>query len=488
MTDARTRSSRPASTSRRDFLRIAGGAAAAPFLGTLSGLALGAGPFTDYRALVCVFLFGGNDAHNLFIPLDGRFATYTTNRGPLALPRSSLDATTVNDTAQGAFAFHPRLTRASALFRAGRLAVVSNVGPLLQPTTRSQFDGRVSLPPQLFSHNDMFGHWFTAHPQVPTTTGWGGRLADVFQSANAGTLSASIATAGSNVFFKGAATSAYTIVPYAAGSTIVSPVKAYRSFDTTSNTQGTFQNAIAIARSNLLEAQYARIVGSTFQNNAAVLDAVYSTDSSGALTERRPLSTVFPSTGLGNQLRSVAMTIAARQNLGVKRQVFFVSLGGFDTHSDQFDVAGGSVSPGPNDPPILFGKHAELLTQLDNALNAFYDATVELGVANSVTTFTGSDFGRTLTSNGLGSDHGWGGHHLVLGGAVRGGQIVGAFHNMQVGSGNPLDSGQGRLIPDLSVDQYAATMAKWMGANTADLAAVFPNLANFSQPDLGFMA
>ena len=394
--------------SRRDFLRAAGGAAAAPFLGTLSGLAFGAGPFSDYRALVCVFLFGGNDAHNLFVPIDARFASYTTNRGPLALPRASLDATTVSDAAQGAFAFHPRMTGTSALFRAGRLAVVSNVGPLLQPTTRAQFDGGISLPPQLFSHNDMFGHWFTAHPQAPTTTGWGGRLADALQSANAGTLSASIATAGSNVFFKGAATSAYTIVPYAAGSTIVSPVKAYRSFDSVANAQGTFDSSIALARSNLLEAQYGRIVANTLQNNAAVLDAVYSTDASGTYVERRPLSTAFPSTGLGKQLRSVAMTIAARQNLGAKRQVFFVSLGGFDTHSDQFDVAGGSTSPGPNDAPILFGKHAELLTQLDAALKAFYDATVELGVANSVTTFTASDFGRTLMSNGLGSDHGWG--------------------------------------------------------------------------------
>jgi uncharacterized protein (DUF1501 family) len=254
------------------------------------------------------------------------------------------------------------------------------------------------------------------------------------------------------------------------------------------NAQGTFESAIALVRSNLLEAQYGRIVTNTLQNNAAVLDAVYSTDASGTYSERRPLSTAFPSTGLGNQLRSVAMTIAARQNLGVKRQVFFVSLGGFDTHSDQFDVAGGSTAPGPNDAPILFGKHAELLSQLDAALKAFYDATVELGVADGVTTFTASDFGRTLTSNGLGSDHGWGGHHLVMGGAVKGGQIVGTFHNMQVGTGNPLDSGQGRLIPAISVDQYAATMAKWMGANAADLAVVFPNLANFPQTDLGFMA
>jgi uncharacterized protein (DUF1501 family) len=182
------------------------------------------------------------------------------------------------------------------------------------------------------------------------------------------------------------------------------------------------------------------------------------------------------------------MLIAARQALGVKRQIFFVSVGGsFDTHSDQFDASASTVKPGVADPVILFGKHADLLGQLDAALKAFHDATVELGVANDVTTFTASDFGRTLTSNGKGSDHGWGGHHLVMGGAVKGGRIYGTFHNMQVGAGNPADAGQGRLIPDYSVDQYAATLSRWMGASNADLNVVFPNLANFNQADLGFM-
>ncbi len=214
-------------------------------------------------------------------------------------------------------------------------------------------------------------------------------------------------------------------------------------------------------------------------------------DANGKHAERNTLATVFPAGNpLAAQFRSVAMMIAARQALGVERQLFFVSVGGsFDTHSDQFDASGSALQPGAGDPAILFGKHADLLGQVDAGLRAFYDATVELGVQNSVTTFTESDFGRTLTSNGKGSDHGWGSHHLVLGGAVGGGRIYGGIHNMQVSAGNPADAGQGRLIPGYSVDQYGATLAKWMGANAADLNTVFPNLQNFgSATDLGFLA
>ena len=183
------------------------------------------------------------------------------------------------------------------------------------------------------------------------------------------------------------------------------------------------------------------------------------------------------------------MLIAARQALGVKRQIFFVFVGGsFDTHSDQFDATYSPLKPGPNDPAILFGTHADLLTQVDTAVQSFHDATVELGVANQVTTFTASDFGRTFTSNGKGSDHGWGSHHMVFGGAVKGGRLYGTFHNAQLGVANPVDAGQGRLIPDIGVDQYGATLARWFGATGGDLGIVFPNLKNFGTSDLGFMA
>jgi uncharacterized protein (DUF1501 family) len=218
-----------------------------------------------------------------------------------------------------------------------------------------------------------------------------------------------------------------------------------------------------MARANAMEDQFGDVASRSVVINDTILNAVYlPPDASGNYTEKTPINTAFPAGNpLGAQLRSVAMMIAARQALGVQRQIFFVSVGGsFDNHSDQFDASGSPIQPPVGAPAILYGKHADLLGQVDGALKAFYDATVELGVANNVTTFTESDFGRTLTSNGKGSDHGWGGHHLVMGGATLGGKIYGTFHNMQIGAGNPADAGQGRLIPGTSVDQYAATLSK----------------------------
>ena len=478
---------------RRQFLRLLSGITAAPLMGPLTELAWGAGPFTDYRALVCVFLFGGNDAHNMIVPLDSRYATYAANRGPLTLPQASLQATSVTDPTQGSFGFHPRMTQLSGLFRSGKLAAISNVGVLLRPTTKFDFQNRSQLPPQLFSHNDMQDHWHTSRPQAPVTDGWGGRLADLIQSANTGQLSVSVSTASSGVFLKGTTAVAHQVLSYNPPNPIVQRVRAYRDWDVNgANPQAVYANAITMARTNLLEDQFGDVAARSVEVNDFVLNALYSgPDNKGAYTEKTALKTVFPTGNpLAAQLRSVAMLIAGRQALGVKRQIFFVSVGGgFDNHSDQFDASGSTLKPGASDPVILFGRHADLLSQVDAGLKAFYDATVELGVQNGVTTFTESDFGRTLTSNGKGSDHGWGSHHLVMGGAVKGGRIYGTFHNMQVGSGNPADAGQGRLIPDYSVDQYAATLAKWMGANAAELNIVFPNLPNFgSVTDLGFLA
>jgi uncharacterized protein (DUF1501 family) len=481
---------------RRDFLRLLGGVTSVPLMGPLSELAFGAGPFDDYRALVCVFMYGGNDAHNMIVPLDGRYAAYAANRGPLALPKTSLQSNSVTDPAQGSFGFHPRMTRSRDLFAAGRLAVVSNVGVLLRPTTKFDFQNRTQLPPQLFSHNDNQDHWFTCRPQVAVSTGWGGRLADLLQPANTGGFAVGISAAGSGVMLKGNAASAHQVLTYNGTGNPPRPItrriRSYGSFDTTqANPQGVYENAITMARANVLEDQFGDAAARAVEVNDFILKALYDgPEPSGPFVEKFPLKTAFPADNpLAMQLRSVAMMIAGRQALGVKRQVFFVSpVGLFDTHSDQFDTTLSPYQPAPGEPAILYGKHADLLLQVDVALKAFYDATVELGVQNSVTTFTGSDFGRTLTSNAKGSDHGWGAHHLVLGGAVKGGKIYGTFHNMQIGTGNPVDAGQGRLIPDCSVDQYAATLSKWMGASAADLNVVFPNLANFPQTDLGFIA
>ncbi|MEP7246820.1 MAG: DUF1501 domain-containing protein [Gammaproteobacteria bacterium] len=476
---------------RREFLQLLGGLTSVPLMGQMSELAYGAGPFNDYRALVCVFLYGGNDSHNMIVPLDSRYATYAANRGPLTLPQASLQANAVTDPVQGSFGFHPRMTQSSGLFTSGRLAVISNVGVLLRPTTKFDFQNRTQLPPQLFSHDDMQDHWYTSHPQVPVSDGWGGRLADLIQSANSGQLSVCVATTNSGVFLKGGSAVAHQVGTYNPPNTIVQRVRAYRDWDTTgANPQAVYENAITMARTNRFEDQFGDIATRAVEVNEFVLNALYSgPNSNGQYAEKKPINTVFPAGNqLAAQLRSVAMMIAGRQALGVKRQIFFVAAnGGWDTHSDQFDAGFSTLKPGVSDPVILFGKHADLLGQVDAALKAFYDATVELGVQNSVTTFTESDFGRTFTSNGKGSDHGWGSHQLVMGGAVRGGRIYGTFHNLQIGSGNPVDAGQGRLIPDFSVDQYAGTLSRWMGANSGDLTVVFPNLSNFNETDLGFM-
>jgi uncharacterized protein (DUF1501 family) len=480
---------------RRRFLKLLGAGSAAPLLVALTRFADAAGPFNDYRALVCVFLYGGNDAHNMIVPLDSRYTTYAANRGPLALPQPSLQANAIVDPIQGSFGLHPRMTQLPGLFTSGRLAVVSNVGVLLRPTLKSDYQTKSQLPPQLFSHSDMQSHWQTADPQSPVLDGWGGRLADVIGGSNTGVLPVSISTASAGVMLKGEVGVAHQIGAYNSSprTTIVQRIRAWRDWDTTqAKPQAVYENAIVMARSNLLEDQFGDIAARSVQINDTILNALYSgPDGSGNYAQLYTINTVFPTgNSLAAQLRSVAMLIAARAALGVKRQIFFVSAGGtFDNHSDQFDASSSVLKPAAGDPLILFGRHADQLGQVDSALRAFYDATVELGVQDKVTTFTASEFGRTLTSNGKGSDHGWGGHHLVLGGAVAGGKIYGTFHNMQLGAGNPADAGQGRLIPSYAVDQYAATLGKWMGATAAELATVFPNLVNFAgATDLGFMA
>ena len=428
----------------------------------------------------------------MIVPLDARFTDYTTNRGPLALPQSNLAANGITDSVQGSFGMHPRLQKTAALYRSGKLAVLSNAGILVKPTTKAEYQAGVQLPPQLFSHSDMQMHWHTAHPQAPAVDGWGGRLGDLLQSANAGQVLVSLSTASSSLFLKGNASVVQQIgtwVPNNTSSTIVQRIRAWRDWDVNgANPQAVYENSVKMARRNLLEDQFGDVATRSLTLNDLILQSLYSGPVNGAYTELHPINTPYPSgNSLAAQLRSVAMMIAARQTLGVKRQIFFVGMSGFDNHSDQYDTSASTIKPGAGDPAILFGKHADLLEQLDNALKAFYDTTVELGVQNNVTTFTASDFGRTLTSNGKGSDHGWGSHHFIIGDAVKGGQIYGNFNNLLVGTGNPSDAGQGRLIPDFSTDQYAATLSQWMGASGTELNTVLPNLANFSVTNLGFM-
>lgn len=486
---------------RRHFIRSAASLAATPMLPPFSISSANAADTSGYKALVCVFLFGGNDSQNMIVPITGaEYNAYSSARGGLAeanglaLPLGSLLPISPTGFGANSFGLHPAMTNLATLFNTDKkLAVVANSGPLLAPTTLAQYRARsVPLPPQLFSHSDMQTHWQTMRPDFPADTGWGGRMADVFRTAASGLLPVSTGLGGGNIFMKGDIVTAYTVKPmqYASGvidtsSRIANTAIADISWNWTGTganryPQDVFVNNNIEARSNLLEQQYANVNKASLDVGAFVTNAMYNTSGTTyALKNAVPGS--WPTTNrLAAQLHSVAAMIAARQALGVTRQIFFVSLGGFDNHGDQFgrDSVSGNKT-------LLSGKHFDLLSQLDVALNAFYRATASMGIANNVTTMTMSDFGRTLRSNGQGSDHGWGGHQLVLGGAVKGGRIVGDFPMPALGTS--VDVGEGRLLPAIASDAYIATMASWMGATPAEVATIVPNLSRFNTQSLDLL-
>ncbi len=470
---------------RRRFLRTATGAAGLPFLSSLVRSALAAGPFADYRALVCVFLYGGNDTHNVVIPTaTAEWSAYTAKRGILALSSASLLGLSPLNAGGRTFATHPSLPKVAQLFNVDhKLAIVGNVGVLLQPTTLAQYNAKsVPLPPQLFSHSDMQSHWQSGEPALPFATGWGGRMADLLYGVNnASALPLSVSISGSNQFMVAAQPPA---APYQVSPNGPIRIRAWRDWDTSNaNPQKVYNDRIVAGRFNRLEDEYADIVARSIDTELAV---------TAALAAVGTFRADFPGTGvdgqtnptitnhLADQLRMVARLIAARATFGVRRQIFFVSLGGFDTHGDQL-----SLQP-------------KLLSMLDDALDAFYRKTVALGVGPNVTTFTASDFGRTYTCNGSGSDHGWGGHHLVVGGSVIGGRLYGtiptaglsggALTLVDPSSGASVDVGQGRLLPTVATDVYAATLAQWMGVvQPSELASVLPHIGNFGYASLGFL-
>lgn len=457
-------------TTRRDFLREIGcGALTATAVLTgardlfvMNALAAASGP-TDYKALVCVFLFGGNDANNTVIPVDD-YASYSAARGNLAVPSAQLLAISV-PSAGATFGLHPNLTRLRALWQANRLAVVANVGPLAAPTTRTQYLNKtVPRPYQLFSHSDQQAAWQSGSATGAIPTGWGGRLADVIGASASGFPT--VASIGSLTLFSLGTKTSPVSIP-SAPTALNQALALQRSGD----------SAAASAFRQLLSQDTAD--GSPLLVQAAADVGLQLLANGQALTTDPQIATAFPNTTLGNQLKQAAKLIALRDQLGLKRQIFFCSQGGFDTH----------VSQG-----VTSGSQPDLLTQLSQAIGAFYDATVELGVASQVTTFTLSDFSRTLKPAGsggaAGSDHAWGSHHFVIGDAVAGGDFYGTFPTLALNGPNDADSGsgaRGRWIPTTAVDQYAATLALWLGVAPSDLPAVLPNIGRFAAPNLGFM-
>lgn len=416
--------------------------------------AVSAATATDYKALVCLFLYGGNDGNNMIVPTDSStYSAYSSIRGPLAIPSSLLLGVNPAVSDGHSYGFHPSCPEMQTLFNGGKLAVLFNVGTLVAPITRAQYvGGGAAVPANLFSHNDQQVFWQTSVSDRPSSTGWGGRAADVVKGLN-GTaqVSMNITLCGANTFEIGSSVNQYAVTT--AGTIGLQGIS--------SSQVSAVQSILNVSRTNLLEKEYSTIANRAINNNALV---------GSALASAPTINTAFPNTILGNQLKMIAKLIAVRGALGHSRQIFFASVNGYDLHGGQGTVTGG---------------HATLLAELSACMKALYDATVELGVSNNVTQFTASDFGRTLPSNGGGSDHGWGNHQLICGGAVRGQRTYGSFPTLAVNG--PNDSGLGRWIPTTSVDQYSATLAKWFGVSSTDMVSVFPNIGNFATPDLGFM-
>ena len=448
--------------SRRAFLRRASalsvaGTATPSMLNLASMAEASAATATDYKAIVCVFLYDGNDNANTVIPYDmANYTLYQAQRPTLSIPRTNLINTVLaptivpQDSAGVArqFALAPELANLLPIFDAGRMAAVLNVGTLVQPTTKLQYVNRsVALPPKLFSHNDQQSILQSSSPEG-ASTGWGGRMGDLFQASNANSTFSCVNVSGNAVFLSGNSAVQYQVT--AAGSVplagISNPLFGSKACS------DALRTLVSQSSTHLLENEHARVMRRSIDANTVLSDA---------LSGGPAIATPFPAqNALADQLKLVARMISNASVIGAKRQVFFVSLGGFDTHDGLLTV------------------HPGLLKKVSEALAAFYATTTELGVADKVTTFTASDFGRTLTGNNDGSDHGWGSMHFVLGGAVNGKRFYGT--PPIVASNGPDDVGQGRLLPTTSVDQYAATLGKWLGLSDSALLGVLPNLGNYN--------
>jgi uncharacterized protein (DUF1501 family) len=449
---------------RREFLKqsaVATALGGTPFAANLMAIgAASAQTAADYKSLVCVFLNGGNDHANTILPVSNPdYLAYANGRLSLSLPVAGTRAIAPTAFSGPSLAMHPAMGDVAALFNSGKCAVVANVGTLVQPITKAQWNngnGTTSVPSQLFSHSDQQGAWQTGLPDTPSTSGWLGRIGDLIAPAfNAGSnLSICMSVAGNNLMQSGVDTIQYQI-------TTQGPVKIYGT-DALYGSQAAAQalkTLLTQQRSHMLEQQLNTINARAIASESTVNTAIGAVNPSTAFAAGNPVAA---------QLKMVARLIGARQTLGQRRQIFFVSAGGYDFHDN------------------LLGDQTTRLAQLNAALKSFYDATVELGVANTVTTFTASDFGRALLSNGRGTDHGWGGHHFVMGGAVQGGRIYGAWPTVSIGG--PEDAGQGRLIPTTAVDQYAASFARWMGVTDANqLRTVLPNVERFATNTMNFV-
>jgi uncharacterized protein (DUF1501 family) len=446
---------------RRTFLAHAGALAGSAALGQLGLLAANAATASDYKALVCVFLYGGNDANNMIVPLDtAGYANYATTRSYLALPQAQLLPLAVSAGAP-LYGLHPALPGLQGLWAAGNMAIVANVGTLVQPLTKAQYLSTSTIKPEsLFSHIDQQHQWLASISSTSSSnSGWGGRLTDQLASLNSGSsVPPMISTGGNNLFVTGAASQAL-VIPTSGSFGL----NGYSSDATDTARLAALQQLLNVDLSdNLVQGAQAVMTGALA--SSAVLNPIL-TSTNATLTARfGGLTGNFAA-----QLLAIAKVIQARGTLGASRQVFLVTLGSFDTHTNQLNT------------------QETLLTELDAGLTAFHGAMSDIGTDSSVTSFTLSDFSRNFLPNtGGGTDHAWGSHPLVIGGAVKGGQIYGTMPTLAL-SGPDDASDLGRWIPTIAVDQFAATLASWFGADATALATVLPNLSAFSPVNLGFI-
>ena len=456
--------SRRAFLQRASVLSLAGGAA--PWALNLAAMGEAAAQSaTDYKALVCVFLYGGNDYANTLVPADAAsYAAYASMRPTLAYSAAALAPTTLAPSVAlpggRQYAIAPELAPLLPIFNAGKLGVMLNVGTLVQPTTKTQYTaGSVPLPPKLFSHNDQQSYWQSQSPEG-AASGWGGRMGDLFSAGNGNATFTCVNVSGNAVFLSGHSAVQYQVSTSGPVAFTALPYSGTQALFGSTACAAALKALVTAPRTHLFESEYTRVAGRSIDAGGVL---------SQALAAAPPLTTTFPSgNALADQLKFVARMISTASATSTKRQVFFVSISGFDTHDG------------------LAAVHPGLLTTVAGAMSAFYQATVDLGVANQVTTFTASDFGRTMTADD-GSDHGWGSMHFMLGGAVHGGRYFGVAPI--VANNGPDDVGQGRMLPSTSVDQYAATLGKWFGISDTDLLTVLPNLVNYnaSARNLGFV-
>ena len=444
---------------RRSFIQYASLAAGGSMVGLRPFGALNAlaqtSPVSGYKALVCVFLFGGNDANNTLVPTDtAGYNNYATLRGPLAVAQGQL----IQLASLPHFGLHSSLPEIAQLVDSGAAALVANVGTLVAPTTRASVTSQLNLPSNLFSHSDQQLQWQNAMRSSATSTGWAGRMSDLLGSSFNPSASIPMITsvAGDTLFCDGQSTTPLAVVP---GN--VSGVSCGEGSAECGVRQAMTQSFLGFASGlNLVQAD------NTISQNAAR----YATILAQAVSSITPLATVFPANNpFATQLQQIAQLMQVRNSFGVNRQIFFAGVGNFDTHADQS------------------AQQSLLLAQVSSAMSAFYQATQELGIANEVTTFTMSDFSRTFQPNSNnGSDHGWGSHHIVLGGAVRGAKLYGTYPTLALGGPDDFDV-NGRWIPSTSTVQYAATLASWFGVSAAQLKTIFPSLGAFSSGNLGFV-